>query len=225
MKTIQLYGELADKFGSDPIMLDAATPQMITRGLISRFGLEFRKIISAGTFEFLCINSNTDKKLYIHDEMTAQMSVDHDEIHITPKAEGSGKFGQIIMGVVLIVVGVVITGMSFGLASPIGGAFIAAGIGMIAGGVVQLLIGSPTPDSLSNERPDSRPSYIFNGSVNTYEQGGPCPLVYGRIRAGSVIVSAGFEAARQSYNQRCGRRYNENGCDGPRQGGDKHRHD
>ena len=78
---------------------------------------------------------------------------------------------------------------------------------MIAGGVVQLLMGSPSPDTMSNERPDSRPSYVFNGAVNVYEQGGPCPLVYGRTRAGSVIVSAGFEVARLAYSQRCGRRY------------------
>ena len=216
MKTITLHGELAEKFGSDPIELDAATPQMITRGLISRFGLEFRKIIGAGYFEFLCINSKTKDKRYIYDEMTAQMTVDHDEIHITPKAEGSGKFGQIILGVILIVVGVIITPWS----GPLGAGMVAAGIGMIAGGVVQLLMGSPTPDSLSNERPDSKPSYIFNGAVNVYEQGGPCPLVYGRIRAGSVIVSAGFEAARLAFHQQCGRRYNENNCDGPRQGGE-----
>lgn len=211
MKAISLHGELAEKFGSDPIMLDAATPQMITRGLISRFGPSFRKIIAEGWFEFLCIDSKTDKKTYIHDEMTAAMTIDHDEIHITPKAEGSGRFGQIIVGIILIVVGVVLnvyTGVS-------GTPFISAGISMVAGGVVQLLMGSPDPSMLSNERPDSRPSYVFNGAVNVYEQGGPCPLVYGRTRAGSVIVSAGFEVARLAYHQNCGRRY-QNCPDGPR---------
>jgi len=211
MKTISLHGELAEKFGSDPIMLDAHTPQMITRGLISRFGNDFRKIIAEGWFEFLCIDSKTDKKLYIHDEMTAAMTVDHDEIHITPKAEGSGRFGQIIVGIILIIVGAFATGWL----QPYGPSIMAAGIAMVAGGVVQLLMGSPDPGMLSNERPDSRPSYIFNGSVNVYEQGGPCPLVYGRILAGSVIVSAGFEVARLAYHQQCGRRY-EDCDDGPR---------
>ncbi len=223
MKTISLHGELADKFGSEPIMLDAKTPQMITRGLISRFGIEFRKIIGEGHFEFLCINSETDKKLYIHDEMTAQMTVDHDEIHITPKLEGSGKFGQIIMGVILIVIGVAITYFSGGSAAALGDLFVTAGIGMIAGGVVQLLMGSPSVGYESKERPDARPSYVFNGAVNTYEQGGPVPLVYGRTLAGSVIVSAGFEVARLAFNQQCGRRYNENNCDGPRRGDNHNR--
>lgn len=212
MKTISLHGELAEKFGSDPIMLEAATPQMITRGLISRFGLEFRKIIAEGTFEFLCINSKTKDKQFIHDEMTAQMTVDHDEIHITPKAEGSGRFGQIIVGIILIVVGVILGYTPAAAASPY---FINAGIAMVVGGVVQLLMGSPNPAALGNERPDSRPSYIFNSAVNVYEQGGPCPLVYGRILAGTVIISAGFEAARLAYHQRCQRRYED--C-GPRRG-------
>lgn len=216
MKTIYLHGALAKKFGSEPINLDASTPQMITRGLISRFGIEFRKFISKGHFEFLCINSDTDKKTYIHDEITAAMTVDHNEIHITPKAAGSGKFGQIIMGVILIVVGVVLTAYGFGA---VGGPMTTAGIAMVAGGVVQLLMPTPNVEALSNERPDSKPSYIFNGAVNTYEQGGPVPLVYGRTLAGSVIVSAGFEAARLAYNQRCGPRYDGPGDDcqrGPR---------
>ncbi len=211
MKTISLHGDLK-KFSSEPVMLDAPTPQMITRGLISQLedGLEFRKALAAGRFEFLCINNKTGKKTYIHDEMTAAMNVDHDEIHITPVVEGSGKFGQIILGVILIVVGAV---MNF-YAPGSGAGVMAAGIAMVAGGVVQLLMPAPDINSLQNERPDSKPSYIFNGAVNVYEQGGPVPLVYGRTRAGSVIVSAGFDVERLAYNVRCGRRYED--CGGPR---------
>jgi len=68
-----------------------------------------------------------------------------------------------------------------------------AGIGaMIAlGGVSQLL--SPTPQaapSYSAERPEARPSFIYNGPTNTAEQGGPIPIVYGRMRIGSALVSS-----------------------------------
>jgi predicted phage tail protein len=68
-----------------------------------------------------------------------------------------------------------------------------AGIGaMIAlGGVSQLL--SPVPHaapSFSAERPEARPSFIYVGPTNTAEQGGPIPIVYGRMRIGSALVSS-----------------------------------
>ena len=205
MKEITLHGELAEKFGKDPIMLEVETAAMITRGLISRFGNEFREIIRNGTFEFLCLKD--DEKTYIHDEMTATMVIDADEVHITPVAEGSGRFGQIILGVILIVVGVYFQ-------QPY---LTQAGIGLVVGGVAQLLMTPPSVAALENERPDSKPSFVFNGAVNVYEQGGPVPLVYGRFKAGSVIVSAGFNVERIAYNVRCRRRYED--CAGPRRGG------
>ena len=208
MKTIHLHGELAEKFGAEPIELEVATAAMMTRGLISRFGNEFRQIVREGTFELLCIKG--DKKTYVTDEMTATMYLDADEIHFTPVAAGSGRFGQIIVGVILIVVGVYFN-------IPV---LTQAGIGMVLGGVVQLLTPVPNVDALSNERPDSAPSFLFNGAVNVYEQGGPVPLVYGRFKAGSVIVSAGFSTERMAFNVHAGRGYDENGNPtGPRRGG------
>ncbi len=210
MKEITLHGEL-EKFDSDPIMLAVDNAAMMTRGLCSRFGNEFKQIIREGTFEILCINKD-GKESYIHDEMTATMFLDADEIHITPVAAGSGRFGQIILGVILIVIGVYFN-------IPV---LTQAGIGLVVGGVVQLLTPVPSLNNQSNERPDSRPSFVFNGAVNVYEQGGPVPLAYGRFKCGSVIVSAGFDVERLAHNVRCRRRYEE--CpNGPRRGGGQHR--
>ena len=47
-----------------------------------------------------------------------------------------------------------------------------------------------TPEN--NEIADNRSSYIFNGAVNLTAQGNPVPLCYGRMRVGSVVVSAGL---------------------------------
>jgi len=206
MKEITLHGELAEKFSKDPIMLEVDSAVMATRGLISRFGNEYREIMRNGTFEFLCIKDG--EKSYVHDEMTATMFLDADEIHITPVAEGSGRFGQIILGVILIVVNF------YTIQHPY---LYQVGIGLIVGGVAQLLMAPPNVAALENERPDSKPSFVFNGAVNVFEQGGPVPLVYGRFKAGSVIISAGFDVERIAYNVRCRRRYDE--CDGPRRGG------
>jgi predicted phage tail protein len=46
-------------------------------------------------------------------------------------------------------------------------------------------------DSRNNEPADNRTSYIFNGAVNVTAQGAPVPICYGRMRVGSVVISAG----------------------------------
>ena len=67
---------------------------------------------------------------------------------------------------------------------------------MFAGGVVQLL--SPQQRSLSTkDRPENGASYNFNGPVNTSAQGGPVPLLYGRMIIGSATISAGIYSEDQ----------------------------
>lgn len=56
---------------------------------------------------------------------------------------------------------------------------------------------------------NSQKSYMFNGAINTNEQGGPVPLVYGHARVGSVVISASVtneELEDQAYS---------NAIDGP----------
>lgn len=60
-------------------------------------------------------------------------------------------------------------------------------------GVSQLI--SPTPQAsqaayTNMERPEARTSFIYGGAVNTSEQGGPIPILYGRMRIGSTLVAA-----------------------------------
>ena len=72
------------------------------------------------------------------------------------------------------------------------------GISMVLGGVVQLLSPQQTYDSAASERPENRPSYNFNGPVNTTAQGHPVPLCYGRMIVGSAVISAGIETRQQA---------------------------
>jgi predicted phage tail protein len=119
--------------------------------------------------------------------------VGDDEIRIAPIIEGSKRGGvlQTIIGVVLIVVGVVVTGMTFGGAAPLGGALVNLGIGMVVGGIVQML--SPQPKGLSaKDSPENQPSYSMNGTVNTQAAGNPVPLCYGRVKIGSALISGGI---------------------------------
>ncbi len=55
---------------------------------------------------------------------------------------------------------------------------------------------SPTFEKVNpfaNNPVAQRPSFLFNGSTNTSEQGSPVPLVYGQMRTGSVLISVGVQ--------------------------------
>ncbi|WP_265463513.1 tail assembly protein, partial [Enterobacter hormaechei] len=120
------------------------------------------------------------------------------DIRIAPVMEGAKKAGmfQTILGAVLVVVGAI------GMFTPIGQAFggatwgpyaLNAGIGMMAGGIYQML--SPQPKGLQGrDDPDNKPSYAFGGSVNSLAMGNPVPVLYGEREIGGAIISAGVVA-------------------------------
>lgn len=102
-------------------------------------------------------------------------------IRIVPVIAGSKRSGilQTIIGVVLIVVGVFFQ-------QPWA---VQLGAGLAIGGAIQML--SPQAKGLgTQDSPNNRPSYSFNGAVNTSVQGNPVPLLYGRMIVGSAVGSA-----------------------------------
>ncbi|MGK0735819.1 tail assembly protein [Yokenella regensburgei] len=116
-------------------------------------------------------------------------------IRIVPVIIGSKKAGvlQTILGAVLVVVGAVVGVMTSwtGVGGAIGAAMVSSGIGLMAGGVIQML--SPQPAGLSSKQDsDNRASYAFGGVTNTAAQGYPVPLLYGKRRIGGAIISAGI---------------------------------
>ena len=94
---------------------------------------------------------------------------------------------------------------SFVLGTAASSAIGVIGASLILSGTAQLL--SPQPADLPgltgstgrrdsfnpqrNDPADNRSSYIYNGAVNLTAQGNPVPLCYGRMRVGSVVISAG----------------------------------
>lgn len=100
-------------------------------------------------------------------------------------AGGDNGILQAIAGVAMIVVGVIVSGMSFGLAAPIGSGLIGAGVGMVLGAICTMLM-KPSKD----DDDDGASNYYFNGAVNTTEQGNPVPLIFGRCRVGSAVISS-----------------------------------
>ena len=100
------------------------------------------------------------------DSIKAGLNIQGKCIRFIPKFVGSGNYGRIIAGVVLVVIGTYTE-------NP---ALIQAGYGLVIGGVMGLMFG--TNPSSNNESEDSnKTSYLFGGTVNTTGQGNLFNLV------------------------------------------------
>ena len=82
--------------------------------------------------------------------------------------------------------GASLAAQTFSTAGFLGSLMSGVGMMMVAGQLIQML--SPQPDTGDAE--ERAENYLFSGAVNTTRQGGPVPLVYGRILTGSSTISA-----------------------------------
>ncbi|MBY6259143.1 tail assembly protein [Phytobacter diazotrophicus] len=191
LTTIRLYGALGARFGRVH-KLAVQTPAEAVKALcINLDGLEgylmnaknngmtfavFRGKRNIGMDDFKGLGGDSD-------------------IRIAPVMEGAKKAGifQTILGAVMVVAGVIMTVISGGTASPLAASLMVSGVGMMAGGIYQML--SPQPKGLqSRDDPDNKPSYAFGGAVNTLAMGNPVAILYGEREIGGAIISAGIVA-------------------------------
>jgi predicted phage tail protein len=193
MRTVRLYGHLAARFGRVH-RLDVRTPAEAVRALCAT---------RDGFRAHLIAHSRPGYRVLVGRQaltLDALALPADDDIRIVPVTAGAGRgAGQILLGAALVAVGVATGGfgLAAGAAWSAGAAtfagYIAGNLGMalILGGVVQMLAPQPkTPGT--PERPENRPSYAFDGPVNTTAQGNPVPVCYGRLIVGSQVVSAGM---------------------------------
>lgn len=188
MKTIELHGILADKFGRF-FKLDVDSVREATHAIASqipafkRFMLESEQ--AGRTFAVFL------------DDTTAERNIGEDEIdnitaaqviHIMPKIAGAGgdSFGwiQTIAGAALVAVGFLASGLTAGAST----ALIGSGIGLMMGGVASLLM--PTPEIDKQDPDGNRANYGFGGAVTTVAQGNPVPVLYGEREVGGFVATA-----------------------------------
>lgn len=121
-------------------------------------------------------------------------------VRIVPVTAGAkGGFGTVLLGAALIGLSMsgflsatpLITGVA---GSSLASMAFSVGFGLVLGGVSQMLAGSPKTETPS-ERPNNAPSYAFNGAINTVAQGNPVPVLIGRLRVGSQVISTGLSTA------------------------------
>lgn len=196
MKTIILHGQLGKQFGRRH-RFDVATAAEAVRALVANF---------PAVEKYLLETKGVGYRVKLHDEVLQEVKQLHDpvggaSITITPVIAGAGRgLGAILLGAALITAAFFTGGASIaasgfltgGLTTTFwGGIAVNIGVGLILGGVAQML--SPTPKAEApNEKPENKPSYMFGGAVNTTAQGQAVPVGYGRLIVGGAVISAGI---------------------------------
>lgn len=180
MAKIRLYGDL--KQYGDKFDMNIETAAEGLRGLCCQIkGLQQRIIDGWFRVRINGVDMTTDNLQFgLHSRLP-----ENAVIHIVPKVAGAKNGGifQFIAGAIMVVVGALTSWSG-------GGALMAAGIGMMIGGVAQMLTKMPKTKIKSSE--SNRNTY-FSNLDNTIAQGAPVPLIYGRMKIGSKVLSQGLE--------------------------------
>ncbi|MDR3446017.1 tail assembly protein [Dyella sp.] len=186
MTEIRLGSTLGKKFGrSHWVHLDSKTPREAVKWLTTIFP-EAKKLLATAHLrgiEFAIFRGRGKHRENISKDQLGEPA--GDRIQIMPVHAGAkGGLLQTIVGVILIAADVIFLHT---------GVLTNVGIAMVAGGVMQML--SPQPRTNKNaDSANNQASYVFNGPTNTTAQGNNVPVIYGRVRAGSAVVSAGMDA-------------------------------
>lgn len=124
------------------------------------------------------------------DEKAMLMHKEPKEIHFVPWVEGAGKAFQYIVGAAMVVIGAICYAWGGAAVAQLGLSMMVAGGGMIISGIVTALMGRVRKDE-----DDSGTSYYFNGAQNTTAQGVPVPLIFGRCKVGSAVISSSINTS------------------------------
>lgn len=191
MKTIMLYGFLGEQFGRVH-QYDVASPLEAVRALSATLKGFKQALVDGGYYRVSVAGKGS-----LDIEETAFPCSSRETIRVVPIVAGSGGIFKVVLGATLIA-------FSGGLFAPalgsvglfgttlgsLAGSF---GVSLVLGGISQLLFSPPSAPS-SREDAKNRPSFAFNGAVNTTRQGGAVPVCFGRVIVGSQVISAGLSS-------------------------------
>ena len=123
------------------------------------------------------------------------------KIDIIPVLEGSGDDAKgvvmVIVAVMLIVAGIIVAPKS----PMLGQMMISAGIALLAGGVSILMAKPPKFEYFRTIDTENAPSYLFNGPINSANEGGPVPLGYGRLLCGSQTIQVSLNVRQMKASE------------------------
>jgi predicted phage tail protein len=192
MTPVYLHEHLADEFGHF-FEFDVHSPAEAVRALCANFPDFSGYLIRNNLPGYYVRVSDTYR-----DGPEIQKLSGREPIHFIPVVAGGGD-GK---GLLTIIAGVALIAFSGGIGGAIGAAGLATaagatagvsafGLALALGGVSQLLF-KPPKSPKPNERPENKPSFVFDGPVNTIAAGHPVPVGYGELIVGSAVISAGI---------------------------------
>lgn len=187
-KTIRFHGVLRERFGMEWRLEVNSVKEAMRLLSVQIQGLEhFMLNAHKQGLRFAIF---TDKRKTIS-EKEVDMTSDAELIRIIPIVEGAGGNGilQTVLGAVMIVVGGLITVGTLGGGAPLGAALIGSGVGMLIGGITQMLMPKATTDDANSD--GNKANKGFGGAVTTVAQGNPVPILYGQREIGGFIISVG----------------------------------
>ena len=185
LKTIKLYGVLGKKFGKEFHLAVESTREAVKALSVQVPGFE--------QFMLTAHEQGLTFAVFQDDENISEDQIDFETgakvIKIVPKVIGAGGNGvlQTILGAVMVVVGVVM--LYIPGAQPFAASVIGAGIGMMVGGIAQMMM--PKMDEGDQNQDGNRANKGFGGAVTTIAQGNPVPILYGQREVGGFIINAG----------------------------------
>ena len=206
MKVVKVYGALRKRLGQCRFEFDVATPAQAVKALCVNFpGLEKWLIDSEkdGVGYRVAVSK---EKVTEQDVSPLLMPFSEREVFsITPVVAGAGRgAGQFLLGAALIAASFAFPGggaFSFysysgvaagsGAMTAIGTAVSYLGAGLVLQGIANVI--SPQPPSTALDEAVQLESFTFSNVVNTSRQGMPVPIAYGRVFAGSAVLSSGLD--------------------------------
>jgi predicted phage tail protein len=187
-----LYGRLGATYGKVH-RYDVVSPAQAIKALSVTIKGFKQSLIDGGYYRVL-VGGKDEVSI---DQLDNPMS-DRETIRIVPVVAGAEGLGKVVLGVALVAFAGPLAGFAgtaFGATAAttavIASSISSIGVSLAIGGVSQMLF-SPQSQSSSAEREENKPSFIFNGAVNTTRQGNCVPICYGRMIVGSQVISAGL---------------------------------
>jgi predicted phage tail protein len=181
LRKIKLHGFIGKKYAKQ-VTVDCDNMFQAMRALQSIFGPSFKEDIRNHNWHIV------DGKVKAGNDLDGEeldMPLKSKELHLIPAVAGGSGALRVVLGLVLVVAGAF-------FAQPW---LVNIGIAMTLGGAIEMLVKPPTTNTPNQETNNDAGSYIYNGALNVTSQGGPIPLIYGRMyHASSVVITTDFSS-------------------------------
>lgn len=199
LRTVFLYGKLKDLTGQDSVTLSGDTVYELIDGISANFKEQLQP--TPDKPKIVCRVRDFDTEESLH----RQLEDDETEIHLYPTLLGAGGGGngglfKVIIGVIMVAVvawAIVASGGTLGIAAlgsltQFGSALLMTGVGLIIGGLMEMMMPQPKLDmSASNDLESSK---YLGANQNTIKIGTCIPLLLGRHIGYGHFISFNVDA-------------------------------